>query len=91
VVLTSNEVELHESEHPYNAFAVVRHITLNRNADLPHQAPHGMPTPISCLSSVGSHLAESHGGLDFFDARLSEAGQVGQRPRDYKDNELAEF
>jgi hypothetical protein len=32
-----------------------------------------MPTPISCLSSVGPHLAKSHGGLDFFDARLSEA------------------
>jgi hypothetical protein len=35
VVLTSNEVELHESEHPYNALAVVRHITLHRNGDQP--------------------------------------------------------
>ena len=35
VVLTSNEVELHESEHPYNALAVVRHITLQRNGDQP--------------------------------------------------------
>jgi hypothetical protein len=33
VTLTWNEVELHESEHPYNAFAVVRHITLHRNGD----------------------------------------------------------
>ena len=35
MVLTSNEVELHESEHPYNALAVVRHITLQRNGDQP--------------------------------------------------------
>jgi hypothetical protein len=35
VVLTSNEVELHEGEHPNNAFAVVRHIALDRNGDDP--------------------------------------------------------
>jgi hypothetical protein len=32
VVLTSNEVGLHEAEHPNNAFAIVRHIILHRNA-----------------------------------------------------------
>jgi hypothetical protein len=33
--LTSNEVELHKGEHSNNAFAVVRHITLDRNSDHP--------------------------------------------------------
>jgi hypothetical protein len=35
VVLTFNEVELHEDEHPNNAFAIVRHILLDRNGDQP--------------------------------------------------------
>jgi hypothetical protein len=35
VVLTSNEVELRKVEHPNNALAVVRHITLDRNGDQP--------------------------------------------------------
>ena len=35
VVLTLNEVELHETEHPSNAFAIVRHITLDRNGHQP--------------------------------------------------------
>jgi Domain of unknown function (DUF3883) len=33
VLLTANEVELHRSEHPNNAFAVVRRIALDRSMD----------------------------------------------------------
>ncbi|QUR68158.1 protein NO VEIN domain-containing protein [Mycobacterium spongiae] len=35
VVLTSNEVDLHRAEHPNNALAVVRNITLDRSGDQP--------------------------------------------------------
>ena len=35
VVLTRNEVELHRVEHPNNALAVVRNITLDRSGDQP--------------------------------------------------------
>ncbi|MGE2816181.1 MrcB family domain-containing protein [Mycobacterium heidelbergense] len=35
VVLTSNEVGLHEAEYPNNAFAIVRHILLRRNGEQP--------------------------------------------------------
>lgn len=35
ILLTANEVELHRSEHPNNALAVVRHIVLGRSADQP--------------------------------------------------------
>jgi hypothetical protein len=49
-----------------------------------------MPTPTAYLSSVGPHSAKSHGALDFFDARLRAAGQVGQRPRHGKGDEIAE-
>lgn len=35
VLLTANEVELHRSEHPDNALAVVRHIILDRRVDGP--------------------------------------------------------
>jgi hypothetical protein len=35
VVLTRNEVNLHRVEHPHNALAVVRNITLDRSGDRP--------------------------------------------------------
>jgi hypothetical protein len=35
VVLTRNEVTLHRAEHPNNALAVVRNITLDRSGDQP--------------------------------------------------------
>jgi hypothetical protein len=35
VVLTRNEVNLHRLEHPHNALAVVRNITLDRSGDRP--------------------------------------------------------
>ena len=35
MVLTRNEVNLHRVEHPNNALAVVRNITLDRSGDQP--------------------------------------------------------
>jgi Domain of unknown function (DUF3883) len=35
VVLTRNEVNLHRAEHPNNALAVVRNISLDRSGDRP--------------------------------------------------------
>ena len=35
IVLTANEVALHQAEHPNNALAVVRRIVLGRSGDQP--------------------------------------------------------